>query len=60
MKSVTLAEALQAALELGCDEETGSEYVRGVAELIAQLFLPVGSTGVGRAMVVAALISQEW
>jgi hypothetical protein len=60
-QTVTLSEALQAAFEIGCDEApSDSEYVRGVAELITQLFLPVGSTGVGRDMVIAALTSREW
>jgi len=60
MESNQLHEAMSAALELTDGENLHSEYVRGIAELIAVLFLRVGNTAVARDMVIAGLKSSEW
>lgn len=60
MQPKHLHEAMSAALELTADGDPESAYTRGIAELIAELYLPVGSTGVARDMVIAGLFSSEW
>jgi hypothetical protein len=61
IQPVHLHEAMSAALELTEDcADPDSAYTRGIAELIALLFLPVGNPAVAREMVISGLKSKEW
>ena len=51
---------MSAALDLTNGEHLDSDYARGMAELIAVMFLPVGNTQVAKDMVLAGLNSKEW
>ena len=55
-----LREAIQAALDMDLDMSTDTEYARGVAEVLAHAFLPIGNTIVAKEMIMAALTSKEW